>query len=64
MAVITTINEWIEEQDQNLFYEGVRALQQRWKSVLSPSPKELCLKIIIPPSHSYRLSLQWMSGVV
>jgi len=29
-AVIMTINEWIEEQDQNFFCEGVKALQQRW----------------------------------
>jgi len=25
------INEWTEEQDQNLFCEGIKALQQKWE---------------------------------
>jgi len=30
-AVVVAINEWIEEQDENLFCEGIKALQQRWE---------------------------------
>jgi len=30
-AVITAVNKRIEEQDQNFFCEGVKALQQRWE---------------------------------
>jgi len=29
-AVIMAINEWIEEQEQNFFLEGVKTLVQRW----------------------------------
>jgi len=28
------MNKWIEEQDQNFFCEGVKALRQRWENEL------------------------------
>ena len=33
-SVIMAINEWAVDQDQTFFLEGVKALQQRRKSVL------------------------------
>jgi len=30
-VVIMAINKWIEQQDQNVFVQGVKILQQRWE---------------------------------
>jgi histone-lysine N-methyltransferase SETMAR len=30
-VVIQAINEWIEEQEQRFFLEGVKALEHRWE---------------------------------
>ena len=34
-AVIMAVNEWIEEQEQNLFLEGVKTLEQRWEKCVA-----------------------------
>jgi len=34
-AVIMAVNEWIVEQDKNLFLVGVRTLEQRWESCVA-----------------------------
>jgi len=28
--VICTVNGWLEEQEQQFFYNGIRALEKRW----------------------------------
>jgi len=40
-TVINAINEWIEEQDQNFFCEGIKALKQR--SVKSIDLRRICV---------------------
>jgi len=34
-AVIMAISEWIEEQKQNFFLEGVKTLEQRWEKCVA-----------------------------
>jgi len=33
--VICTANDWLEDQEQQFFYNGIRALKKRWTKCIS-----------------------------
>ena len=33
--IICTANGWLEEQDKQFFYNGIRALEKRWTKCIS-----------------------------
>jgi len=33
--ILCTTNGWLEDQDQQFFYNGIRALEKRWTKCIS-----------------------------